>query len=196
MKKVSGCWRGDCVLLAMAAHPGSGGRQEIRLRAGAEEHEQPVLRPGARRLQEGREGTERRGRVPLHRSRRAWRRRGAGAGRERPDRATGRWHRGVAVERAGDGARAGRGAEGRHSGADLGFRSARPRQEAAHRLCRHAQLRDRREPREAGDGDQAEGRHDLHPVGRRRGGQPQRAHAGHPRHAVRRAEQGARRASG
>ena len=34
-----------------------GGRQEDDLRAGAEEHQQPVLRPGARRLQEGREGT-------------------------------------------------------------------------------------------------------------------------------------------
>ena len=32
---------------------------------------------------------------------------------------------------------------------------------------------------------QAEGRHDLHPVGRRCGGQPQRAHAGHPRYAGR-----------
>ena len=39
-----------------------------------------------------------------------------------------------------------------------------------------------------------QGRHDLHPVGRRRGGQPQRAHAGHPRHARRQEErQGARR---
>ena len=33
--------------------------------------------------------------------------------------------------------------------------------------------------------DQAGRRHDLHPVGRRRGRQPQRAHAGHPRHARR-----------
>ena len=102
------------LLLALAAaHPGCGGRQEIRLRPGAEEHEQPVLRSGARRLQEGREGAERRGRVPLHRPRRAWRRRGAGAGGERPDRATGRRHRGIAVECAGDGPRAAGGAEGR-----------------------------------------------------------------------------------
>ena len=35
---------------------------------------------------------------------------------------------------------------------------------------------------------QAQGRHDLHPVRWRCGGQPQRAHAGHPRHAGRRAE--------
>ena len=44
---------------------------------------------------------------------------------------TRRWHRGVAVERAGDGPRAGRGEQGRHSGADLGFGSARSRQEAS-----------------------------------------------------------------
>ncbi len=44
--------------------------------------------------------------------------------------------------------------------------------------------------------DQAEGRHDLHPVRRRRGGQPQRTHAGHPRHAERQGEHGiARRAA-
>ena len=60
-----------------------------------------------------------------------------------------------------------------------------PRTRTARRLYRHAQLRHRRRPREAAPGDQAEGRHDLHPVGRRRGGQPQRAHAGHPRHARR-----------
>ena len=34
-------------------------------------------------------------------------------------------------------------------------------------------------------GAEAQGRHDLHPVRRRRGRQPQRAHAGHPRHAGR-----------
>ena len=56
---------------------------------------------------------------------------------------------------------------------------------AARRLYRHAQLRYRRQPRQARHADQAQGRHDLHPVGRRRGGQPQRAHAGHPRHARR-----------
>ena len=55
----------------------------------------------------------------------------------------------------------------------------------ARRLYRHPQLRDRHQPRQARAGDQAEGRHDLHPVRRRRGGQPQRAHAGHPRHARR-----------
>ena len=44
-------------------------------------------------------------------------------------------------------------------------------------------------------GDQARGRHGLHPVGRRRGGQPQRAHAGHPRHARRHDRHHARRAS-
>ena len=43
-------------------------------------------------------------------------------------------------------------------------------------------------------GDQAQRRHDLHPVGRRGGGQPQRAHAGHPRRALRQEErQGSRR---
>ena len=42
--------------------PGAG--EEIHLRARAEEHEQPVLRPGPRRLQEGREGIERHDRVP------------------------------------------------------------------------------------------------------------------------------------
>ena len=39
------------------------------------------------------------------------------------------------------------------------------------------------EPREARPADEAAGRHDLHPVRRRRGGEPQRAHAGHSRHA-------------
>ena len=43
----------------------------------------------------------------------------------------GRWYRGLAVQCAGDGPRAGRGEEGRHPGADLGFRSAGPRQEAS-----------------------------------------------------------------
>ena len=41
------------------------------------------------------------------------------------------------------------------------------------RLCRHAQLRDRREPRQDRADHQAERRHDLHPVGRRGRGQPQ-----------------------
>ena len=49
------------------------------------------------------------------------------------------------------------------------------------------------EPREARAEDQAARRDDLHPVGRRRRGQPQRAHAGHPRHARRRR---ARRSAG
>ena len=40
------------------------------------------------------------------------------------------------------------------------------------RLCRHAQLRHRRQHRQARHGDQAQGRHDLHPVRRRGGGQP------------------------
>ena len=44
--------------------------------------------------------------------------------------------------------------------------------------------------------DQAEGRHDLHPVGRRGRGQPQRAHAGHPRHARRQEGTTARPATG
>ena len=44
------------------------------LRAGPEEHEQPVLRSGARRLQEGRGGVERRVRVRVHRTGRARRR--------------------------------------------------------------------------------------------------------------------------
>ena len=39
---------------------GAGAGQEVHLRARAEEHEQPVLRPGPRRLQEGREGARRR----------------------------------------------------------------------------------------------------------------------------------------
>ena len=64
-------------------------------------------------------------------------------------------------------------------------RPAAGEQGPARRLHRHAQLRDRRQPRQARPGDQARGRHGLHPVGRRRGGQPQRAHAGHPRHARR-----------
>ena len=86
--------------------------------------EQPVLRPGARRLQEGREGAGRRDRVPLHRTRRAWRRRRAGAGRQRPDRQEGRRHRRIALERGGDGQGAGRRQGGRHPGPHLGQRPA------------------------------------------------------------------------
>ena len=43
---------------------------------------------------------------------------------------------------------------------------------SSRRLCRHLQLRYRRQPREARAADQAEGWDDLHPVGRRRGGEP------------------------
>ena len=70
--------------------------QELIVRAGAEEHEQPVLRPGPRRLQEGRGGIRRQVRVPVYRPRRAWRRRRAGADRAGPDRQEGRRHRRVA----------------------------------------------------------------------------------------------------
>ncbi len=84
--------------------------------------------------------------------------------------------------------------EAEHPRADLGQRPARQGQGPAHRLCRHQELRHRRQPRQAGAGDQAAGRHDLHPVRRCRCGQPQRAHAGHPRHAGRCSERrGARR---
>ena len=63
-------------------------------------------------------------RVPVYRPRRAWRRRGAGAGRARPDRQEGRRHRRVALERRGHGQGAGGRQGGRHPGADLGQRPA------------------------------------------------------------------------
>ena len=70
-------------------------------------------------------------------------------------------------------------------GPDLGLGPSAAGQGAARRLYRHAQLRHRRQHRQARHADQAQGRHDLHPVRRRGGGQPQRAHAGHPRYARR-----------
>ena len=44
------------VALAVPAAPSGQAADSLHLRAGAEEREQPVLRPGARRLQEGRGG--------------------------------------------------------------------------------------------------------------------------------------------
>ncbi len=44
---------------------------------------------------------------------------------------------------------------------------------AARHLCRHQELRHRREPGEDRHEAQAQGRDDLHPVGRRSGSQPQ-----------------------
>ncbi len=70
-------------------------------------------------------------------------------------------------------------------GADLGQRPVARERGPQDRLRRHQELRHRRQPRQDRAGDQAGRRHDLHPVGRCRGGQPQRAHAGHPRHARR-----------
>ena len=172
-------------------------RQEVHVRAGAEEHEQPVLRPGARRLQEGREGARTAQFKCLY----------IGPGEHGGgDEQVQVVHDliakkvdGIAVSPA-NAAAMGKALErrqgGRHPGPDLGQRPARQGQGAAHRLCRHAQLRHRRQPRQAGAGDQAEGRHDLHPVRRRGGGQPQRAHAGHPRHARRRQERARRPATG
>ena len=103
---------------------------------------------------------------------------------EGPDHQEGRRHRRLAGQRAGDGPRAAGRQEGRHPGADLGLRPARPQDKAlrvayvgTHNYEIGVNLA------KLVHADQAEGRHDLHPVGRRRGGQPQRAHAGHPRHA-------------
>ena len=64
---------------------------------------------------------------------------------------TGRRHRGIARRTPPPMGRALQEAQGgRDPGADLGQRPAAEGQGAAHRLCRHAQLRDRRQPREAG----------------------------------------------
>jgi ribose transport system substrate-binding protein len=51
------------------------------------------------------------------------------------------------------------------SGPHLGLGSVAGKQGPARRLYRHAQLRHRRQPGEARHGGEAEGRHDLHPVG-------------------------------
>ena len=64
---------------------------------------------------------ERRDRVPVYRTRRAWRRRRAGAGRQRPHRQEGRRHRRVALERRGHGQGARRREGGGHPGPDLGL---------------------------------------------------------------------------
>ena len=126
------------------------------------------------------------GGVLLHRPRRARRRRRAGADRGRPDRQGRRRHRRFALRtrrrwRASSADAKAKGIPVLTWDSDLLPENTGP----ARRLYRHAQLRHRRQPREARAEDQAERRHDLHPVGRRRGGQPQRAHAGHPRHARR-----------
>ena len=105
----------------------SGAQDEVRLRAGAEEHEQPVLRPGPRRLQEGRSRIERRLRMHVYRPRRAWRRRRAGADRAGPGGQEGRRHRRVARQRRGHGGRAAGGQGRRHPGADLGLATCCPR---------------------------------------------------------------------
>ena len=89
--------------------------KKYTFRPSAEKHQQPVLRPGPRRLQESRGGERRQIRVPVYRPRRAWRRRGTGAGGRRPGRQESRRHRGLGGERRGHGASAGRREEGRHS---------------------------------------------------------------------------------
>ena len=173
---------------------GPGRRQDLHLRAGAQEHEQPVLRPGPRRLQEGREGAR------AARSSASTSARGEHGGGEEQVQIVqdliAKHVDGIAVSPANappwrtalKQAKAD-GIPGPH----LGLRPAAGGQGPARRLCRHPQLRHRHQPRQDRAGDQAEGRHDLHPVGRRRGGQPQRAHAGHPRHARRHQEQGSAR---
>ena len=179
---------GAGALIALASGAERGG-QEIHLRAGAEEHQQPVLRPGARRLQEGREGARRRRSsasisAPASTAAATSRRRSSPTSSPRRSTASR-----VSPANAAAMAAALQGAKaGQYPGPDLGLRPAREGQGPARRLCRHAQLRDRRQPRQARHADQAEGRHDLHPVGRRGRGQPQRAHAGHPRHARRQEE--------
>ncbi|CAH2408245.1 conserved hypothetical protein [Mesorhizobium ventifaucium] len=121
----------------------------------------------------------------VYRSRRAWRWRGASADRAGPGGQEGRRHRRCPVERRGNGRRA-RGRQGsRHSRAYLGLGRTAGEQGPACRLCRHPQLRDRRQPRQDRADHQAERRHHLHPVGRSCGGQPQRAHEGHTRYAGR-----------
>ena len=121
---------------------------EAGLRTGAEEHEQPVLRSGAGRLQEGRSGIK-----------------GAfecmyigpgehGGGDEQVQIVqdlVAKKVDGIAVSPSNAAAMAA-GAAGRqgsrHSGAHLGLRRAAREQGPARRLYRHAQLRDRREPRQ------------------------------------------------
>jgi ribose transport system permease protein len=85
----------------------------------------------------------------------------------------GRRHRRVALQRRGHGGCPSGGQGRRHPGSHLGLRPLAGEQGPACRLHRHPQLRDRHQPRQARNADQAEGRHDLHPVGRRCGGQPQ-----------------------
>ena len=58
-------------------------------------------------------------------------------------------------------------------------------------LRRHQELRHRRESRQDRDEAQAQGRNDLHPVGRCCCGEPQRAHARYPRHDRRQEVEGA-----
>ena len=64
------------------------------------------------------------------------------------DHREGQRHRRVAVQCAGHGQGAGARQGGRHSGDDLGLRPAAEGQGAARDLCRHQELRHRREPRE------------------------------------------------
>ena len=79
---LAGAVAGGALFAAMAAVASRG--RPLYVRAGAEEHQQSVLRSGARRLQEGRGGAQGRGQVPLHRPRRARRRRRGSADRRRP----------------------------------------------------------------------------------------------------------------
>ena len=143
--------------------------------------EQPVLRPGPRRLQEGR-GRDRRDRVLLYRPRRARRRRRAVPDGPGPDRQEGRRDRGLGRQRAGDRQGRGRRQGRRHPVDHLGQRPARPGQGPARDLYRHGQHRDRQGDRQAGDGAQAQRRHLLHPERRPGGGQHERAHQGHAGH--------------
>ena len=88
--------------------------------------EQPVLRPGPRRLQEGRR-RDRRDRVLLYRPGRAWRRRRAVPDGPGPDRQEGRRARGLGRQRAGDRQGRGRRQGRRHPAHHLGQRPAATR---------------------------------------------------------------------
>ena len=124
--------------------------QEIYLRAGAEEHQQSVLRPGARRLQEGGEGAERRGRsastsAPANTAAATRRRRSSPISSPRRSTASPfrrptrrRWPTRL------------QGAAAAKIPVLTWDSDLLPKDKGdAPRLCRHAQLRDRRQPRQA-----------------------------------------------
>ena len=89
------------------------------------------------------------------------------------------------VERRRHGQGAGAGQGRRHPGADLGHDLPAERTRTCASPMSAPTTTTSASTSPSSRRAQARGRHDLHPVRRRRGGQPQRAHAGHPRHARR-----------